>query len=62
MATLTEEAIHKSVEALKDLDKTLAENVIQNDEKIDDMEIEVEEHSIEILALFQPMAKISGLS
>lgn len=57
MATLTEEAIHKSVEALKDLDKTLAENVIQNDEKIDDMEIEVEEHSIEILALFQPMAK-----
>ncbi len=57
MATLTEEAIHKSVEALKNLDKTLAENVIQNDEKIDDMEIEVEEHSIEILALFQPMAK-----
>lgn len=57
MATLTEEAIHKSVEALKSLDKTLAENVIQNDEKIDDMEIEVEEHSIEILALFQPMAK-----
>lgn len=57
MATLTEEAIHRSVEALKSLDKTLAENVIQNDEKIDDMEIEVEEHSIEILALFQPMAK-----
>lgn len=57
MASLTEKAIHDSSEALKNLDPRLAETVITNDEKIDDMEIDNEEHAIELLALFQPMAK-----
>jgi phosphate transport system protein len=57
MATLSEEAIHKSVEALKSRDKPMAQEVIENDKKIDELEIRIEEHAIEILALFQPMAK-----
>lgn len=57
MASLTESAIHNSVESLKSLDVDLAEKVIQDDEAIDDLEIEIEEHAIEILALLQPMAK-----
>ncbi len=57
MAALSEEAIHKSVEALKNRDKRLAQEVIEADNKIDDLEIKIEEHAIEILALFQPMAK-----
>lgn len=57
MATLTEKAIHHSVEALKQSDKALAQSVIDDDNKIDEKEIEINESAIELLALFQPMAK-----
>ncbi len=57
MALLTEKAIHESFEALKNIDRNLAEAVIFRDEQIDDLEIYNEEHAIELLALFQPMAK-----
>lgn len=57
MASLTERAIHDCFEALKSVDDKLAEKVILNDEQIDDLEIDNEEHAIELLALFQPMAK-----
>ncbi len=57
MASLTERAIHDSFEALKGINKDLAEAVINRDEHIDDLEIDNEEHAIELLALFQPMAK-----
>ncbi|MCA9408031.1 MAG: phosphate signaling complex protein PhoU [Candidatus Omnitrophica bacterium] len=57
MATLTEEAIHKSIEALKLRDKQMAEAVIEADKVIDELEIQIEEEAIAILALFQPMAK-----
>lgn len=57
MASLSEKAIHDSFEALKGINKDLAQAVIDRDEQIDDMEINNEEHAIELLALFQPMAK-----
>jgi phosphate transport system protein len=57
MAALTETAIHNSIEALKHRNKALAETVIKTDEEIDDWEIKNEEQTIELLALFQPMAK-----
>ncbi len=57
MATLTEEAIHKSVESLKLRDKNLAAKTICEDEAIDAMEVKIEEEIIDLLALFQPMAK-----
>lgn len=57
MAALTEDAIHKSIEALKRQDKALAEFVIEHDSEIDDLEVRIEENTIELLALFQPMAK-----
>jgi phosphate transport system protein len=56
MATLAEEAIHNSIEALKKRDKNLAKKVIENDQRIDELEIEIEEEIIDLLALFQPMA------
>ncbi|MBP9853593.1 MAG: phosphate signaling complex protein PhoU [Candidatus Omnitrophica bacterium] len=56
MATLTEEAIHKCVESLKVRNIELAKEVAGNDQKIDDLENKIEESSIELLALFQPMA------
>jgi phosphate transport system protein len=57
MAALSEKAIHDSFEALKGINKDLAQSVIDRDEQIDEMEINNEEHAIELLALFQPMAK-----
>ncbi len=57
MAAMSESAIHRSIEALKDRNKELAELVIEEDEKIDETEIVIDDLCIEILALFQPMAK-----
>ena len=57
MAALTEQAIHKSIEALKARDKKMAQQVIEDDNEIDELEISIEEQTIALLALFQPMAK-----
>ncbi|MDO8581052.1 MAG: phosphate signaling complex protein PhoU [Candidatus Omnitrophota bacterium] len=57
MAALTEEAIRKSMESLKKKDKALAQSVIEEDKRIDDLENQIEEETIELLALFQPMAR-----
>jgi len=57
MAALTEKAIHHSVEALKTLNKELAERTIADDAQIDEMENKIEEEAIGLLALFQPLAK-----
>ncbi|MEA3306227.1 MAG: phosphate signaling complex protein PhoU [Elusimicrobiota bacterium] len=57
MAVLSEEAIYKAVEALKNRDKNLALKVIEDDKKIDEMELIIEETAINLLALRQPMAR-----
>lgn len=57
MATLAETGIHFAIQALKDSDITMAEKVIQDDNKIDELEISNHELIVELLALFQPMAK-----
>ncbi len=57
MATLAEEAIHKSIEALKNRDKRLAQVVVDDDRKIDELEVVIEERAIDLLALRQPMAR-----
>ncbi|MBU2530772.1 MAG: phosphate signaling complex protein PhoU [Elusimicrobia bacterium] len=57
MAIFSEEAIYKSVEALKNRDKNLALKVIEDDKKIDELELLIEEAAINLLALRQPMAR-----
>ncbi|MFA5500974.1 MAG: phosphate signaling complex protein PhoU [Candidatus Omnitrophota bacterium] len=57
MGALTEEAIHRSMEALKNRDKTLAEAVIKNDSSIDELELAIDERCIDLIARYQPMAK-----
>jgi len=56
MATLAEEAIFKSTEALKNRDKDVANSVIKDDARIDELENTIEENAIELLALKQPIA------
>lgn len=57
MATLAEEAIYKSIESLKNRDKKLVQAVIEEDRKIDELELVIEEGAINLLALRQPMAR-----
>jgi len=56
MATLVEEAIYKSIEALKKRDKDLAQKVVEEDRAIDELELVIEEEAIGMLATRQPMA------
>jgi phosphate transport system protein len=57
MGALAEEAIYKSVEALKNRDKEMASSVINNDSNVDKLELAVDERCIDLIARYQPMAK-----
>ena len=56
MAALAQEAINKSVEALKNRDKAEAEEVIRKDNEIDELELKIDEKCIDLIARHQPMA------
>ena len=57
MGVLAQEAIYKSIEALKNRDKQQAQEVVSSDNKIDELELAVDEHCIDLIARYQPMAK-----
>ena len=56
MAALSESAVHKAVKAYLENDADLAEEVISGDDVINDMEDAIDNFSLELLALDQPMA------
>mgnify|MGYP001587011829 CR=1 FL=1 len=56
MGVMVQGLIHKSVEALKGPDRELAEEVIREDDKVDQLELEIDEKCIELVALRQPEA------
>ena len=56
MASEVEDAIDKSVTALEEQDADLAREVIAGDDRIDELEIEVEEKCTRLIALQQPVA------
>jgi phosphate transport system protein len=56
MGLIAQEAIFKSVEALKNRDKQQAKEVIDADDKIDDLELAIDERCIDLIARHQPMA------
>lgn len=57
MGSMVEEAIYKSIEALKNQDLDLARQVIEEDDMIDEFEIALEEKCTKLIALQQPVAK-----
>jgi phosphate transport system protein len=57
MATSVEEMIAKSIKALKDRNMIMAEEVIKSDAKINQMEIDIDNQCIKILALYHPEAE-----
>ncbi len=56
MGVLAQEAIHKSIEALKAREAAGAKEVIDADNKIDDLELAIDENCIDLIARYQPMA------
>ena len=57
LGALTEKAIEESIEALLERDSIKAQHVIDNDDKIDQLDVEIEEKCIRLLALRQPAAR-----
>jgi phosphate transport system protein len=56
MAGLAEAAIAKSYEALKDRSVEKAQQVIDEDSKVNEMELLIDEKCLDLIALHQPMA------
>jgi len=56
MGIMAQEEIYKSIEALKNRDKKQSEEVITCDNKIDQLELEIDERCIDLIARHQPMA------
>ena len=56
MGSLVEEALGKSIEALRNEDSELARAVIEGDQAIDDLHMRVEDQSTQIIAMEQPVA------
>jgi len=57
MATVAEEMITKSIKALVDRNIILAEEIIKMDDRVNDMEIEIDNLCIKIQALYHPEAE-----
>ena len=56
LSAAVEESVVKAIQSLKDRDETLAREVIDNDDAVDNAEVALEEQCLKILALHQPVA------
>ena len=56
MGALVEEQINLSIRALLERDTAVAQQVIDKDGAIDQMELEIDQHTIELIAMMQPAA------
>ena len=56
LCEVVEENLRRAVESIRQRDATLAKTVIETDIKIDQMEVDMEEECLKILALYQPVA------
>jgi len=57
MGGIVEGMIARSINSLVERDSELADSVIASDEKVDRMEIEIDEICVDLLALHQPVAR-----
>jgi len=56
MGAMVEDAISDSIRALLERDGEIAERVLASDDAIDRMELEIDQHTIELIAKMQPAA------
>ncbi len=57
MGALVEEQIQEALRALVNRDEALAHRVIENDRRVNTLDVEVDEACLELLALYQPAAR-----
>jgi len=57
LGVMVKNMIEKAMYSLEERNKELAEEVIEEDKKIDEKEVELEEECLKVLALYQPVAK-----
>ena len=56
LGTMVEENVRMAIKAIEEFDADVAKMIISSDHKIDEMEVEVEEECLKIMALHQPVA------
>ncbi len=56
MGAMVEESINNSIRALLERDTAVAQRVIDADNTIDQMELEIDQHTIALIAMMQPAA------
>ncbi|MCK6628644.1 MAG: phosphate signaling complex protein PhoU [Anaerolineae bacterium] len=56
MGSMVDDAINNAVRALKESDLALAGQIITEDEKINELRFEIEEHTVKLIARQQPVA------
>jgi phosphate transport system protein len=56
LGALAEERVRMAVDAIEERDAEIAAKIIKSDHEIDEMEVEIEEECLKILALHQPVA------
>ena len=56
LGAAVEEILYKAMKSLEERDKVLARQVMEEDSAIDQMEVEIEEDCLKVLALHQPVA------
>ncbi len=56
LGAMAETAVRDATYAIENRDESLARSVIENDDKLDDMEVQIEENCLKTLALHQPVA------
>ncbi len=57
LGAAAEEILYKAMKSLEERDKALAEQIMKEDADIDQMEVEIEEDCLKVLALHQPVAR-----
>lgn len=56
LGAMVEERVYMATKAIENNDSGLADKIIKSDYEIDEMEVDVEEECLKILALYQPVA------
>ena len=56
LGTMVEERVRMAIQAIEEFDGQIAKKIIFSDHEIDEMEVEIEEECLKVMALHQPVA------
>ena len=56
LGAMAEERLHLAIKAIRKKDASIAQKIIMSDYELDEMEVDIEEDCLKILALYQPVA------